>query len=187
MPAPQGGSLGSRPSARLEGRHAVSFLATRWRPLPQDRKRPLTSSAASWPRSSGFSSGNRSSCSPAMVTSWSRSPREGGRWSGPAAESPRCKGGQHKRRAGGTGGHTHHFVSVTPGLPPFPVPKCSLSAGLRRGIEAAFARPACLAQRPSLYYLLLKVKTRLERKNKEKKHHRMFLKTMSRKILHSLR
>lgn len=42
----------------------------------------LTSSATSWPRSSGFSSGNRSSCSPAMVTSWSRSPGERGRGRG---------------------------------------------------------------------------------------------------------
>lgn len=77
--APHGRSAGSLPSATREGRHAVSFLATRWRPPPQDPNGQLTSSAASWPRSSGFSSGNRSSCSPAMVTSWSRSPREGGR------------------------------------------------------------------------------------------------------------
>ena len=83
--------VSSLPSARLDGqllavrpekRRAVSFLATRWRPPPPGPRRrdySLTSSAASWPRSRGFSSGNRSSCRPAMVTSWSRSPGKGGR------------------------------------------------------------------------------------------------------------
>jgi len=61
------------------------------------KARLLTSSAASWPRSSGFSSGNRSSCRPAMVTSCSRSPVKRGRGRGVRAW---CGGDVSARRRG---------------------------------------------------------------------------------------
>ena len=85
----------------------------------------LTSSAASWPRSSGFSSGNRSSCRPAMVTSWSRSPREGrrGRGLGPAATGTPgpCSdslGGRRGQRKPGLGqGHRGPHRPIQPRNP----------------------------------------------------------------------
>lgn len=66
------------PQKKIAGKHAISLFTTRWRTAPRTWKGRLTSSVTSWPRSRGFSSGNRSSCSPAMVTSWSRSPRKKG-------------------------------------------------------------------------------------------------------------
>lgn len=50
-----------------------------WQPTCRDgaRAAPQLTSSASWPRSSGFSSVKRSSCSPAMVISCSSSPVRG--------------------------------------------------------------------------------------------------------------
>ena len=94
--------------------------------------RLLTSSAASWPRSSGFSSGNRSSCRPAMVTSWSRSPGKGGRGRGVRAW---CGGGGQRQPARGQGHHP-----AAPLHPRIAVPKGRPSSALHPGGKTQ-ARP----------------------------------------------